>query len=346
MSTTDPRNPQHADDRTRTRDERGGVARFLLVALAALGVAAAAGVLVLQGVGPLPDPEGCTVEVGEVTAELTAEQAENATTIAAVGVRRGLPARAVSIALATAYQESKIRNLDYGDRDSLGLFQQRPSMGWGTPKQIRDPFYATNAFYDALVRIEGYDRMRITEAAQAVQRSGFPDAYEDHADDARALASALTGYSPGGRFSCVVGTPSGLRRQPPGENGLTARADAVRESVVEAFGDLPLGGFAPDGVTAGHQDGSTHYAGRAVDVFVRPVNEANNRRGWAIAQYLVAHADRLHVQHVIFDAKIWSAGARSRLGWRDYDPGDRPGDRAVLEHRDHVHVDVYESSGR
>jgi hypothetical protein len=316
--------------------------RAFLVGLAVLGVVAAAGVMVLRGVGPFPDPEGCTVEVGDVTAGLSTEQAENAAIIAAVGVRRGLPARAVSIALATAYQESKIRNLDHGDRDSLGIFQQRPSMGWGTPEQLQDPYYATHAFYDQLEKIDGYRQMRITEAAQAVQRSGFPEAYEDHAEDARALASALTGYSPGGRFSCVVRPDRGLAKQRPRANGLTRRADAVRKDVRKAFGDLPLGGFAPGGVRDGHQEGSTHYDGRAVDIFVRPVNEANNRTGWAIAQYLVAHADRLDIQHVIFDARIWSAGTRSAQGWRDYDPGDRPGDRAVLEHRDHVHVDVYE----
>jgi len=298
--------------------------------------------MVLRGVGPFPDPEGCTVEVGDVVADLSTEQAENAATIAAVGVRRGLPARAVSIALATAYQESKINNLDHGDRDSLGLFQQRPSMGWGTPEQLQDPYYATNAFYDALEKVDGYDSMRITEAAQAVQRSGFPEAYEDHADDARALASALTGYSPDGRFSCIVHHSDDLSEQRPAGNGLTPRANAVRKDVERAFGELPLGGFAPEGVRDGHQEGSTHYEGRAVDIFLRPINEANNRKGWAIAQYLVAHADRLDVQHVIFDAKIWSAGARSVQGWRDYDPGDRPGDRQVLEHRDHVHVDVVE----
>jgi len=298
--------------------------------------------MVLRGVGPFPDPEGCTVEVGGVVADLSTEQAENAATIAAVGVRRGLPARAVSIALATAYQESKINNLDHGDRDSLGLFQQRPSMGWGTPEQLQDPYYATNAFYDALEKVDGYDSMRITEAAQAVQRSGFPEAYEDHADDARALASALTGYSPDGRFSCIVHHSDDLSEQRPAGNGLTPRANAVRKDVERAFGELPLGGFAPEGVRDGHQEGSTHYEGRAVDIFVRPINEANNRKGWAIAQYLVAHAERLDVQHVIFDAKIWSAGARSVQGWRDYDPGDRPGDRQVLEHRDHVHVDVVE----
>ncbi|HEY0775543.1 MAG TPA: hypothetical protein VGD51_15745, partial [Nocardioidaceae bacterium] len=249
---------------------------MFLVGLAVLAVVAVAGVMVLRGYGPFPDPEGCTVEVGDVVAELSTEQAENATIIAAVGVRRGLPARAVSIALATAYQESKIENLDHGDRDSLGLFQQRPSMGWGTPEQIQDPYYATNAFYDELVKIDGYQSMRITEAAQEVQRSGFPEAYEDHAEDARALASALTGYSPGGRFSCVARTDGGLDKQRPKAGGLTQRADVVRRDVERAFGDLALGGFAPEGVRDGHQEGSTHYEGRAVDIFVRPVNAENN----------------------------------------------------------------------
>jgi hypothetical protein len=338
MRTTDP----FPRARRARSTEDGGAARVLLVGLAVLGVVALAGVMVLRGFGPFPGPEGCRVEVGDVVAQLDTEQAENAATIAAIGVRRGLPARAVSIALATAYQESKIYNLDHGDRDSLGLFQQRPSMGWGTPQEVRDPYYATNAFYDELEKIERYDEMRITEAAQAVQRSGFPEAYEDHADDARALASALTGYSAGGRFSCTVRTPGGLEKQEPGPNGLTPRADAVREDLRRAFGDLSLGGFAPDGVSDGHRDGSAHYAGRAIDIFVRPVNETNNRKGWAIAQYLVAHADRLDVQHVIFDGRIWSAGPRSVQGWRDYDAGDRPGDREILEHRDHVHVDVWE----
>ncbi len=340
MRTTD-RTPRGRRSLAR-RSEAGGAARTLLVGLAVIAVVAVAGVMVLRGVGPFPDPEGCSVEVGDVVTDLTLEQAENATTIAAVGVRRGLPARAVSIALATAYQESKIRNLDHGDRDSLGLFQQRPSMGWGNAKQLQNPYYATNAFYDELEKVEGYHRMRITEAAQAVQRSGFPEAYEDHEEDARALASALTGYSTGGRFSCVVRHPASLAKEKEARNGLTPRANAVRRNLERAFGDLALGGFAPGGVKDGHQAGSAHYDGRAIDVFMRPVNPANKRKGWAVAEYLVAHADRLEIDHVIFDGRIWSAGIRSSQGWRDYDPGDRPGDRAVLEHRDHVHVDVAE----
>ena len=126
----------------------------------------------------------------------------------------GWPPRAASIALATVYQETGIRNLDYGDRDSVGLFQQRPSQGWGTAKQLRDPYYATNAFYDALVKIDGWESADITEVAQQVQRSAYPEAYRDHEADARVLASTLTGNSPAG-FRCLdrsgsVGDPAGL----------------------------------------------------------------------------------------------------------------------------------------
>src|SRR3990170_2906558 len=147
MPTTDPTAPSRP---RRTRTDHGA-ARGFLVGLLVLVVVAAAGVAVYRGVGPLPDPEGCTVEVGDVVVDLTPEQAENAATIAAIGVRRGLPARAVSIALATAYQESKIVNVDHGDRDSLGLFQQRPSQGWGSGAQVQDPVYATGKFLDGLV---------------------------------------------------------------------------------------------------------------------------------------------------------------------------------------------------
>ena len=322
-----------------TRRRGSGAVRAAVVLLACLAVAAGVFALYDRGVGPLPDPEGCQARVGGVVVDLSTEQAENATTIVAVGVRRGLPARAASIALATAYQESKLRNLDHGDRDSLGLFQQRPSQGWGTAAQIQDPYYAVNKFYDALVKVDGYQTMRITEAAQEVQRSGFPEAYEDHAVDSRALASALTGYSRA-RFSCVVDEPGSASAQAPGRDGLTPRAERVRRDLRRAFGPLPLGGYDAGGVSTGHMKGSAHYEGRAVDVFVRPISAAHKRTGWAIASYLVAHAARLDIDHVIFDKRIWTAGTRSEQGWRDYDPGNGPGDRRILEHRDHVHVDV------
>lgn len=310
----------------------------VVVGLSALAVVAAVGVAILTAVDHLAGPDGdCTVTVGGHEVEITGEQAENATLIAAIGVERGLPARAVSIALATAFQESKLVNIDYGDRDSVGLFQQRPSQGWGTAEQILDPVYATNAFYDALVKVDGYEDLPITEAAQRVQRSAFPNAYADHEADARALASALTGYSDAA-FSCDLdgGAPSADADLV--DSGLTARADAVLREMRARFGDLAVGGFAPGGVSTGHAEGSAHYEGRAIDVFFRPVNDANRTRGWALAHYLVGNAARLDIRTVIFDDRIWTAG---RDGWRDYDPPDRAGSREILEHRDHVHVDVF-----
>ena len=298
---------------------------------------------VQTGAGPLPDPEDCIATADGDGVTMTTEQAENASIIAAVAERRGLPARAISIALATAYQESKLVNLSGGDRDSLGLFQQRPSQDWGTKDQIMDPHYASNAFYDALVEVEGYEDLPITEAAQAVQRSAFPDAYADHEQDGRTVASALAGYSQAS-FSCRVDSSEGTTEE-VGADGLTATAAAVRDDLAASFGELPLGGFEPGGVDSGHIPGSAHYEGRAIDVFFRPVGAANTRRGWVVAHYLVAHAERLGVSNVIFDGQIWSAGDASDDGWREYDPpgldaSTTAATRSILEHRDHVHVDV------
>lgn len=306
-------------------------------------------VLVFVGVGLLVNREGggtffgshgCTAEVDGLVVDLTLEQAENAALITAIAVQRGLPARAASIALATAYQESEILNIEHGDRDSVGLFQQRPSQGWGTVEEILDPVYSTNAFYDGLVEVEGYESMEITAAAQAVQRSAYPDAYADHEADGRALASALTGNHEAA-FWCDTPGDAEEAGDRLDESGLVRRAATVREELEAVFGPVPLGGFQPGGVSSGHMDGSAHYEGRAVDVFFRPVNAANQKRGWAMAHYLVAQADRLSINTVIFDGRIWRAGPRSGSGWTDYDvPSSSRGDRAILEHRDHVHVDV------
>ncbi|MDP2773952.1 MAG: hypothetical protein Q8O61_10375, partial [Nocardioides sp.] len=286
-----------------------------VVGIAALGVVAAVGYGVLTGDGPLGGgADTCTATVDGHTVELEVEQAENAALITAISIRRGLPARAASIALATAYQESDLYNIDYGDRDSVGLFQQRPSQGWGTVEEILDPVYSTNAFYDELVDVDDYQALEITVAAQEVQRSAFPGAYADHEDDARALASALTGNSRAA-FTCDIDDDSEATDPELLGTGLTARADTVREETESVFGDLALGGFAPGGVRDGHMEGSTHYDGRAVDIFVRPISPANKTKGWAIAHYLVAQAQRLDVQTVIFDARIWKAG--SDAGWRD-----------------------------
>jgi hypothetical protein len=139
-------------------------------------------------------PGHCTVAGLSMT--LTTEQVANAATIAQVGRDRGLPERAVVIALATAQQESRLRNLDYGDRDSLGLFQQRPSAGWGTEAQVQDPVYAANKFYDRLIEVPDWETGRLTDIAQSVQLSGFPEAYQQWGDMAEKLAAAQVSTEP------------------------------------------------------------------------------------------------------------------------------------------------------
>jgi hypothetical protein len=134
--------------------------------------------------------DSCTLPASGVT--LTVEQIANARAIAQVAWDRGLPERAVVIALATAMQESHLRNLDHGDRDSLGLFQQRPSQGWGTPEQVQDPVYAAGKFYDHLVQYPGWDTGDLTTVADGIQRSAHPLAYRKWETMAQELASAVS----------------------------------------------------------------------------------------------------------------------------------------------------------
>jgi hypothetical protein len=320
---------------------RRGFPKAVLALVVVVTVGVLGYLLFSSGAGPFPDPENCVATADGQTVVVDLEQAGNAAVIAGIAVGRGLPARAVSIALATAYQESDIRNIDYGDRDSLGLFQQRPSQGWGTEEQIQDPHHASEQFYDALQQVDGYRQMEITEAAQAVQRSAYADAYADHERDARILASAFTGYSPQG-ISCVV-RHDDAATQDTNEQGLTPRAQAVLDDIERSFGEQSVGGFAPGGVTDGHIEGSAHYEGRALDIFFRPVDDERRRAGWAMAHYLVSRAKELQIQTVIYDDRIWTAGLRSEAGWRDY--REPEGENVeVLQHRDHVHVDVIEGS--
>ena len=166
-------------------------------------------------------------------------------------------------------------------------------------------------------------------------------AYAKDVADARAVAAAVSGRAPHA-LTCTHGGADAQESDELDPGGLTARAERVRRDVNGAFGRQSLGGFAPGGVTTGHMSGSAHYAGRAIDIFFRPVTARRKVRGWAMAQYLVANAERLAVTTVIYDAKIWTA-RRAGEGWRDYAPdvaGKPKRVARVLEHRDHVHVDV------
>lgn len=160
-------------------------------------------------------------------------------------------------------------------------------------------------------------------------------------DQAAVVARALEGRA-WNALSCTHGGAASAEDDRLDRRGLTARAATVRADLLAAFGEQQLGGFAPGGVTDGHRPGSAHYEGRAVDVFFRPITRANKVRGWAEAHYLVAHAERLAVETVIFDGKIWTA-RRGLQGWREYAPdtsGRSAEVAAILEHREHVHVDV------
>lgn len=184
---------------------------FRLWHLGALSVLVVVGLIGVNALAPDPGPPDkvaplCRVVDGAATYELDLEQAAHATTIAAVGKRMGLPDHAVSVALAAALQESKLHNVSYGDRDSVGLFQQRPSQGWGTPSQLVTPSYAATAFYTRLAKVDGWETLSVTDAAQHVQRSAAPNAYGRWETQARATAQALTGQVPAG-FSCQVYIP-------------------------------------------------------------------------------------------------------------------------------------------
>ena len=153
-------------------------------------------------------------------------------------------------------------------------------------------------------------------------------------EEARARAASVTAP---GSLTCRVDRTAELG-EVEGERGLTPRAEAVLAGLEEAFGPQSLGGFAPGGVRSGHIPGSAHYEGRAVDVFFRPVTPEGTARGWALAHWLVAHADQYAVATVIFDRQVWTA-RRSDEGWRPYrHPSGL--DDPIRAHEDHVHVDV------
>jgi len=195
-------------------------------------------------------------------------QVGNAATIIAVGAQRGVPARGWVIAVATAMQESSLRNLPGGDRDSVGLFQQRPSQGWGTPAQLLDPVYAASKFYAKLVTISGWQTMPLTEAAQAVQNSGTPDDYADDEPDARTIVERLTGLT--GLPGCATAV---------GPQGWVA---PVRARIVSGF--RPPDRPNHQGVDLGAARGTEIHAAAAgtvtvVECNVRPASHGCDRDG-------------------------------------------------------------------
>jgi hypothetical protein len=235
-----------------------------------------------------------TSSPGAQLAELDPEQAGNAALIVAVATRRTLPTRAAAIAIATALQESSLRNLTYGDRDSLGLFQQRPSQGWGTRQEISDPVYAVNTFYDALTKVPRYRSMPITKAAQKVQRSAFPDAYAAYAPVAASIATALGGHSPAG-FTCVLSATS-TSPQTAGRTGATKRAAAMRAAAAKEVGARTARVLSP------------------TTIRFRVPASSGSWRAWALAEWAVARADSLSITEIRVREWVWDR-AHSTDGW-------------------------------
>lgn len=272
-----------------TLSHRGRVIRNSALAAAAVAVVAVVVLVVLQlkdAATPFGSPS-CQASADGATFEVSPEQMANVATITGISVKRGLPARAATIALATARQESKFVNVGYGDRDSLGLFQQRPSQGWGTAAQVQDPVYATNAFYDRLIKVKGYRSMAITEVAQQVQRSAYPQAYADHEPEGRVYASALTGNSVAA-LTCRLkpgAAPGGAGAVTPFLAALAREQAAVRSTRLSSSG------------AAGVRLAS-----------------ADRRTAWSLAHYAVASAQRFGIARVYVDGRLWDRAKPDR-GW-------------------------------
>lgn len=261
----------------------------------AVGSVFLAGYVAIDQLLPRAVPQGCSVQGPERRLSYDSDQMENAATIAAIGMQRRLPRRAVTIALATAMQESKLRNLDYGDRDSLGLFQQRPSQGWGTPQQLQDPVYSTNEFYRHLVKVKDYADRPLTQVAQSVQRSGFPEAYAKHEPNAVVLTGAFTGEAPGA-VTC--------RLDPP------ARTKSVHDVAADLTEQLGVRPQAADG--------------RIVAV----LSEEN--LAWTAGAWAVAHAQRTGATSVSVGNQRWvRSREKSAASWSTFDTTAGPTEVAI-----------------
>ncbi len=217
-------------------------------ALVAAGVAVVllpVGLILLLAVGS--GPSCASRDGGGAGTALDSQQVANAQTVIAVGERLAVPARGQVVAIAAALQESGLRNLAFGDRDSLGLFQQRPSQGWGSPTQILDPTYAATRFYTALLAVRGWQAMPMAAAAQAVQRSAFPDAYARWAGDAARIVAAATGSVTPPGLGCAAAAADAPTGPMSTETVSTEAVSAVLGFAAAQVGDAyALGANGPD----------------------------------------------------------------------------------------------------
>jgi len=228
MEVMAPDREQRSRTTTRRGRTRRRTLRWIVAALAFIVIVVTAAVVLTRT--PLTRrSSSCTARVPGAVARLELAQAANAATIATIGKRLGMADHAVTVALAAALQESQLHNLPGGDRDSVGLFQQRPSQGWGSVDQLLEPTYAATAFYRALAKIPGWADLSVTDAAQRVQRSDAPDAYARWESEARVLARVMTGEEPAG-LACQFDT-----------RGLTPAGDGLNAALRSEVGSPALG---------------------------------------------------------------------------------------------------------
>ena len=269
----------------------------------------------------------------------------------AEGQRLHVPDYALVVAVATARQESGIRPLTYGDRDSLGPFQQRA--GWGPAAQRVDPTTSARLFYSGglggqrgLLGVPNYQHLAVTVAAQSVQVSAYPDAYADDEAPARQIVGAILerSLSVADTGACTVTTAGGLQ---PGtrceasglaaEAGLTPSALQVLRCVHAAW-PSQITGYGGVGSRAANP-ASDHPAGRAVDAMIPGWQSPQGRRlGDDVAGYVQNSAAALNVRYIIWNARIWSP-ERAGEGWRPYRHPSGATDPTSM-HLDHVHVSV------
>ena len=281
----------------RTRPRRAAIIGTALVLL--LAVASYLIYHSFQQVKPPPVAvfPGCQAGTGPQAVSLDADQAGIAATIAGIAARHRLPQRALTIALAAALQESQLQNLDYGDRDSVGGFQQRPSQGWGTTAQIEDPVYATTRFFAALIKVPRYTKIPVDRAAQDVQHSADGYAYEQWTGIATLLAGSFTGTSPAA-VTCWY-TPAG--------QGVKADLAGALKQLTQTFG--PAG---KDEVLAGV---TTDRSVKKKKVRTIAVVHVRPGGGWTVAGWLVAHAQQYGISQIRYAGYVWNA-ANGSMGWQ------------------------------
>ena len=308
----------------------------ILVAAAGAGVVAA-----LIGSSGAADcaPAGTTPSTG--VAGYGPEQMANAATIVAVGKQMRVPEYGWVIAVAAAMQESGLNNLNYGDRDSLGLFQQRPSQGWGTPDQILNPTYAATQFYNHLLKVPNWQQMNLAAAAQAVQRSGYPDAYAKHEHGARQIVGALLGVTcagAGGPLRTEWPPEEATEPDPTSDGRITPRTLALIRAL-QAGGMTGLGLGCHQARPANPE--SDHPQGRACDIMFDPEDERSVAEGWRVANWLIAHQAALGVRYLIWQGQYWSADNPSWQPYRSSAYGCPNPANVTGCHYDHVHVSMY-----